>query len=178
MFYSQYLTKKCSEHRRFAERITCGASVLLGRILTSGGSRSLRSFTQPAMFDLKLESAVGGGAEKGEISWRNIHCLIPSPFSPFDCYSHPWFKNYILSPASRCCKNPNMAALIFTCPPKFGLCIATRYPPKENLDFRFSFGGLYISQPKLRLLCRVNPKKLESILTPSVSFKKKITRRS
>ena len=55
------------------------------------------------MFDLELESAVGGGCGERQKKTLNIHSPSPTPLLIFYFRSPPFGTNFFLSPAFRRC---------------------------------------------------------------------------
>ena len=65
-------------------------------LVEKGSDLKLRRPIQPAMNDLEIEAAEGGGGARGEI-------FSPSPpLSLFLIVAHPIGKNFFLSPAYHC----------------------------------------------------------------------------
>ena len=65
-------------------------------LVEKGSDLKFRRPIQPAMYDLEIEAAEGGGGARGEI-------FSPSPpLSLFLIVAHPIGKNFFLSPAYHC----------------------------------------------------------------------------
>ena len=79
--------------------VACNRNKQIGSyclLVEKGSDLKFRRPIQPAMYDLEIEAAEGGGAPKGEI-------FSPSPpLSLFLIVAHPIGKNFFLSPAYHC----------------------------------------------------------------------------